>query len=106
MAASSRSMAFWASRCTEKPKLPSSRQTWVWLNRTPKCRTISSPTRASVQSSVAKPCASAPALSRCTSSLRSRGLSAGGLASLVVVWGVLWAMVQAALLFFQHALSG
>jgi hypothetical protein len=38
--------------------------------------------------------------------LRSRGLSAGGLASLVVVWGVLWAMVQAALLFFQHALSG
>jgi hypothetical protein len=37
--------------------------------------------------------------------LVSAGLAVG-LASLVVVWGVLWAMVQAALLFFQHALSG
>lgn len=36
--------------------------------------------------------------------LVSAGLAVG-LASLFVVWGVLWAMVQAALLFFQHALS-
>lgn len=28
------------------------------------------------------------------------------LASLFIVWGVLWAIVQAALLFFHHALSG
>jgi hypothetical protein len=37
--------------------------------------------------------------------LVSAGLAVG-VASLVVVWGVLWAMVQAALLFFRHALAG
>lgn len=29
-----------------------------------------------------------------------------GVAGLIVVWGVLWTMAQAALLFFQHAFSG
>ncbi|HSW51975.1 MAG TPA: exopolysaccharide biosynthesis protein [Sulfuricaulis sp.] len=37
--------------------------------------------------------------------LVSAGLAVG-LASLFVVWGVLWTMTQAALLFFQHAFSG
>src|SRR5471030_1421738 len=55
-ASSSRSMARFSGFCTLKPKAPRIRQICVWPNLTSYSRSISTPTRLSVQSSVPKPC--------------------------------------------------
>src|SRR5664280_2429719 len=53
-ASSSRSMARRSGFCTEKPSAPRMRQICVWPNLTPYSRSMSTPTRLSVHSSVAK----------------------------------------------------
>src|ERR1700685_2679900 len=55
-ASSSRSMARFSGFCTLKPKAPRIRQICVWPNLTSYSRSITTPTRLSVQSSVPKPC--------------------------------------------------
>src|SRR5436309_1710093 len=62
-ASSSRSMARRSGFCTENPRPPRMRQIWVWPNLTPYKRSMSTPTRLSVHSSVPKPCS----VGRCSS---------------------------------------
>src|SRR6478735_1017814 len=62
-ASSSRSMARRSGFCTENPRPPRMRQICVWPNLTPYKRSMSTPTRLSVQSSVPKPCS----VGRCSS---------------------------------------
>src|SRR5664279_5765640 len=55
-ASSSRSMARRSGFCTENPRPPRMRQICVWPNLTSYSRSMSTPTRLSVHSSVPKPC--------------------------------------------------
>src|SRR5438045_5270376 len=76
-ASSSRSMARRSGFCTENPKPPRMRQICVWLNLTPYKRSMSTPTRLSVHSSVPKPCSvgrcssARPSACSCSSSRRA-----------------------------------
>src|SRR6516162_3526147 len=68
IAPSSRSSARFVGRWLLKPRPIKIRHTWLSLYRRPNFSSISWPTRRSVHSSVANPCASAPSLSSRTSS--------------------------------------